>query len=80
MGMPPSFNASRLSLVDRGFAFAIAHVRGGDEMGHRWYREGKLAAKMNSFTDFIACAETLIEAGYASPALSRSAAARRAAC
>ena len=67
MGMPPSFNASRLSLVDRGFAFAIAHVRGGDELGHRWYREGKLAAKMNSFTDFIACAETLIEAGYAAP-------------
>ena len=65
MGMPPSFNASRLSLLDRGFAFAIAHVRGGDELGYRWYREGKLAAKTNSFTDFIACAETLIEAGYA---------------
>jgi oligopeptidase B len=67
MGMQPSFNAARLSLVDRGFAFAIAHVRGGDEMGHRWYREGKLEAKMNSFTDFIACAEALIEAGYARP-------------
>ena len=65
MGMPPAFNASRLSLVDRGFAFAIAHIRGGDEMGHRWYREGKLAQKTNSFTDFIACAEALIEAGYA---------------
>ncbi len=67
MGMPPSFNASRLSLLDRGFAFAIAHVRGGDEMGYRWYREGKLAQKTNSFSDFIACAETLIEAGYARP-------------
>ncbi len=65
MGMQPSFNAARLSLVDRGFAFAIAHVRGGDEMGYRWYREGKLAAKMNSFTDFIACAEALVAAGYA---------------
>jgi oligopeptidase B len=65
MGMQPAFNAARLSLVDRGFAFAIAHVRGGDEMGHRWYRQGKLAAKMNSFTDFVACAEALVDAGYA---------------
>ncbi len=67
MGMPPAFNASRLSLLERGFAFAIAHVRGGDELGQRWYRDGKLAAKMNSFTDFIACAERLIGAGYARP-------------
>jgi len=67
MGMPPSFNASRLSLVDRGFAFAIAHVRGGDEMGHRWYREGKLEKKSNTFSDFISCAEKLIESGYAEP-------------
>jgi oligopeptidase B len=65
MGMAPSFNAARLSLIDRGFAFAIAHVRGGDEMGHRWYREGKLEKKANTFTDFIACAATLIEVGYA---------------
>jgi oligopeptidase B len=65
MGMPPSFNSARLSLVDRGFAFAIAHVRGGDELGHRWYREGKLEKKENTFSDFIACAEKLIDSGYA---------------
>ena len=65
MGMPPSFSAARLSLVDRGFAFAIAHVRGGDELGHRWYREGKLEKKENTFNDFIACAEQLIDSGYA---------------
>lgn len=65
MGMPPSFSSARLSLVDRGFAFAIAHVRGGDELGHRWYREGKLEKKANTFSDFIACAEQLIESGYA---------------
>lgn len=67
MAMEPSFNSTRLSLLDRGFAVAIAHVRGGDELGHRWYREGKLAMKTSSFTDFIACAETLIESGYAAP-------------
>ena len=65
MGMPPSFSSARLSLVDRGFAFAIAHVRGGDELGHRWYREGKLEKKENTFSDFIACAEKLIDSGYA---------------
>ena len=63
-GMDPAFSALRLSLLERGVAFAYAHVRGGDEMGHRWYREGKLAAKPNSFTDFIACAEYLIQEGY----------------
>jgi oligopeptidase B len=63
-GLDPAFAPSRLSLLDRGMAFAFAHVRGGDEMGYRWYREGKLAAKPNSFTDFIACAEYLIQEGY----------------
>ena len=63
-GMDPAFSALRLSLLERGVAFAYAHVRGGDEMGHRWYREGKLAAKPNSFTDFITCAEYLIQEGY----------------
>ena len=63
-GIDPAFAPSRLSLLDRGMAFAYAHVRGGDEMGYRWYREGKLAAKPNSFTDFIACAEYLINEGY----------------
>ena len=63
-GLDPAFAPSRLSLLERGIAFAYAHVRGGDELGHRWYREGKLAAKPNSFTDFIACAEYLIQEGY----------------
>lgn len=57
----PSFQASRLSLVDRGFIFAIAHIRGGGEMGRKWYENGKLLKKKNTFTDFITCAEYLIE-------------------
>jgi oligopeptidase B len=56
----PYFSISRLSLLDRGVVFAIAHVRGGGEMGRRWYEEGKLLAKRNTFTDFVACAETLV--------------------
>ena len=60
----PGFSPNRLSLVDRGFVYAIAHVRGGRERGYRWYREGRQAAKRNTFTDYIACAEALIEAGY----------------
>ena len=66
-GLDPAFAPSRLSLLDRGLAFAYAHVRGGDELGHRWYREGKLAQKPSSFTDFIACAEYLIAEGYTAP-------------
>ncbi|MBK1726262.1 S9 family peptidase [Halorhodospira neutriphila] len=61
---PAAFSPHRLSLVDRGFAFAIAHVRGGKERGYRWYREGKLERKPNTFSDYIACAEHLIAAGY----------------
>ncbi|MFD1473865.1 S9 family peptidase [Ancylobacter polymorphus] len=60
VSMPASFSVSRLSLVDRGFVFAIAHIRGGTEKGWRWYREGKLAKKTNSFTDFIAAGEHLV--------------------
>ncbi|MDX6751638.1 S9 family peptidase [Geminicoccaceae bacterium 1502E] len=67
MGNDPAFNPHRLSLLDRGFCFAYAHARGGDEMGWRWYRDGKLEKKENSFSDFIACAEALIEEGYARP-------------
>ena len=67
MGMDPAFSTGRISLLDRGFAFAIAHIRGGDEMGWNWYEAGKLEHKTNSFTDFIACAERLIEEGYAQP-------------
>jgi oligopeptidase B len=60
MSMPASFNTSRLSLVDRGFVVAIAHIRGGTEKGWRWYREGKLAKTQNTFSDFITVAEYLI--------------------
>ncbi len=62
--MPASFSTSRLSLVDRGFVYAIAHVRGGMEKGYRWYRTGKREFKANTFTDFIACAEHLIAGGF----------------
>ncbi len=64
----PYFSIPRLSLLDRGFGFAIAHVRGGGELGRRWYDEGKLLHKANSFTDFIACARELSALGWTSPA------------
>jgi oligopeptidase B len=63
----PSFRSSRLSLLDRGFVYAIAHVRGGGEMGREWYEAGRLEHKMNTFTDFVACAEHLVATGYATP-------------
>jgi len=62
----PDFDARILSLLDRGFIYAIAHVRGGQEMGRRWYEGGKLLNKKNTFTDFIACAEYLIGHSYTS--------------
>lgn len=62
--LDPWFSHARLSLLDRGFVFAIAHVRGGGDLGEAWYRAGKLEHKTNTFTDFIACAECLITAGY----------------
>ena len=65
--MDPSFSISRLSLLDRGFGYAIAHVRGGGEMGRHWYEDGKLLHKANTFTDFVACAEHLAAAGWTSP-------------
>jgi oligopeptidase B len=61
---PDSFSSIRFSLIDRGFVFAIAHIRGGGEMGEGWRKAGKLLKKKNTFTDFIACAEHLIAAGY----------------
>ena len=67
ISMPASFSIPRLSLLDRGVVFAIAHVRGGGEMGKRWYEDGKLGRKMNTFTDFIDCAEHLAAAGAADP-------------
>jgi len=67
MSMPAGFRTSILSLVDRGFVYAIAHVRGGTEKGWRWYLDGKREKKTNTFTDFIACAEGLVRAGYTAP-------------
>jgi oligopeptidase B len=63
----PMFDPARLSLLDRGAVFAIAHVRGGGEMGRRWYEDGKLLHKRNTFDDFIACAEHLVDEGYTTP-------------
>ena len=60
----PSFNAARLSLLDRGFAFAIAHIRGGQEMGRHWYEDGKLLKKKNTFTDYIDCGDYLVSQKY----------------
>ncbi|WP_298575684.1 S9 family peptidase [uncultured Porphyromonas sp.] len=61
------FSVSVLSLVDRGFVYAQAQVRGGSDLGEQWYEDGKFLKKQNTFTDFIACAETLIQEGYTSP-------------
>ena len=65
--MDPTFSSLRLSLLDRGFVFAIAHVRGGGELGRHWYEEGKFAAKPNTFSDFVACAHHLVSGGWTSP-------------
>ena len=62
----PGFSSTRLSLLDRGFIYAMAHIRGGSEMGRQWYEDGKLFNKMNTFTDFIDCGEALVELGYTS--------------
>ncbi|MFX0126274.1 MAG: S9 family peptidase, partial [Candidatus Hodarchaeota archaeon] len=66
MSNDPEFVSTRLSLIDRGMMYAIAHRRGGGELGRKWYDDGKLLKKMNTFTDFIACAEYLISQGYTS--------------
>ncbi|MBU1822302.1 MAG: prolyl oligopeptidase family serine peptidase, partial [Bacteroidetes bacterium] len=66
--MDPMFSSARLSLLDRGFAFAICHIRGGQEMGRTWYENGRLLRKMNTFTDFIDCSEHLISQQWTSPA------------
>jgi oligopeptidase B len=65
--MPVSFSSPRLVLLDRGFVYAIAHIRGGGELGKRWHDEGRLLNKRNTFTDFIACAEHLVGNQYTSP-------------
>ncbi len=64
--MESTFRSSRLSLIDRGFVFAIAHIRGGEEMGRYWYEDGKLLKKKNTFFDFIDCGEFLVKEGYTS--------------
>ena len=64
--MEPGFSSMRLSLLDRGFIYAIAHIRGGQEMGRQWYEDGKKLKKKNTFTDFIDCAEYLIANDYTS--------------
>ncbi|MCB1438619.1 MAG: S9 family peptidase [Nitratireductor sp.] len=66
MSMPASFSTNRLSLVDRGFVYAIAHVRGGEEKGRQWYEDAKFGKKPNTFKDFIAAAEKLIAEGFTS--------------
>ncbi len=63
----PTFNSNNLSLLDRGFVYAIAHIRGGSEMGRTWYEDGRLKNKMNTFTDFISAAERLVRQKYTSP-------------
>ncbi|HEK0406333.1 TPA: S9 family peptidase [Proteus mirabilis] len=63
----PSFSSARLSLLDRGFVYAIVHIRGGGELGKRWYNQGKMEHKVNSFTDFIDATKYLINQGYGAP-------------
>jgi oligopeptidase B len=65
--MNPSFSSTRLSLLNRGFVYAIAHIRGGQEMGRQWYEDGKMFKKKNTFTDFIDCSEFLIEEKFTNP-------------
>ena len=67
INIDPTFNSQRVSLLDRGFTYAIAHIRGGAEMGRGWYEDGKLLKKKNTFTDFIDVAQFLVDNGYTSP-------------
>ncbi len=71
ISIDPSFSVARLSLLDRGFVFAIAHVRGGGEMGRRWYEDGKFSRKKNTFTDFVAAAEHLKAENWSSAIIAR---------
>jgi oligopeptidase B len=65
--IPPTFSTARLSLIDRGFACAIAHIRGGDDLGYGWFLEGKLKKRKNSFNDFVDAAKGLVAEGFAAP-------------
>ena len=80
MAIPAAFSISRLSLVDRGFVYAIAHIRGGKEKGYRWYADGRREKKVNTFKDFIAAAEYLIQEKSPRKTASSAGAARPAAC
>ena len=62
--VPPGFSTTRFSLVDRGFAYAIAHIRGGDDLGYQWYLDGKLKKRTNTFNDFVDIGKDLIARGY----------------
>jgi oligopeptidase B len=66
ISIPPTFSSTRLSLLDRGVIYVIAHIRGGGEMGEEWRQAGRMMNKMNTFTDFIACADHLVKAKYTS--------------
>jgi oligopeptidase B len=65
--MDAGFSSARLSLLDRGFVYALAHIRGGQEMGRHWYEDGKLLKKKNTFTDFIDCGKFLVQEGFTTP-------------
>ncbi|HEY6917575.1 MAG TPA: S9 family peptidase [Allosphingosinicella sp.] len=65
--VPPSFSTSRMSLLDRGYAYAIAHIRGGDDLGYQWFLDGKLTKRTNTFNDFVDAAKGLIAAGFTKP-------------
>nr|WP_269813606.1 S9 family peptidase [Ornithinimicrobium sediminis] len=67
ISIDPYFSVSRLSYLDRGLVYAIAHVRGGGEMGRGWYEQGRLLHKVNTFTDFVACADEIVDAGWVAP-------------
>jgi len=67
IAIPPGFSVTRTGLLERGWAFAIAHIRGGDDLGYNWYLDGKLDKRSNTFNDFIDAAEGLIDAGFAKP-------------
>ena len=61
-----SFNSNRVSLLDRGFVYAVGHIRGGGDLGKAWHDQGRMLSKKNTFTDFVACAEHLVAAGWTS--------------
>ena len=65
--IPPAFNSSRISLLDRGWAFAIAHIRGGDDLGYQWFLDGKLTKRTNTFNDFVDAAKGLVASGFTKP-------------